>query len=406
MKRAILSSALLAAVAIGLTSCGGGSSPSNEPQTSKIKTRAFVTNAFSGLVDIVDYSKDLQSFFTINVGSQPQFMVPSKDRKLMLTFDASNNTVVAVDTATEKVVGGVTLPNWTESIVISADLKNAWAAIPNASVTGAPQTGSIQPIDMTNWTLGTPIAVPLARHVVMNNAGNKLLVFSDANSQVAKPISVVDITDPTKAAVTVGVAAGTGVDRPIWGAFGSDDNKPFILNCGRECGGTAASVSVIDMTAGTVIPGSTVSVVAGSQLLLDGNNLYVAGSDPSSGNGSLTALTINGTTLAASQPVAIGDGFHTVMLKATNSKILIGANPCTNVGVAGCLTIYDSAARTAVIAPAKGFVTGMAQVPNRNVVYVAEGGELKIYDTTTSAEFTGRFIDVIGNVTDVKIADQ
>lgn len=365
-----------------------------------------MTNAFSGLVDIVDYSKDLQSIFTVSVGTQPQFLVPTKDRKLMLSFDASNNTVVGVDTATEKGIGSVTLPNWTESIVISADAKTAWAAIPNATVTGASQTGSIQPIDMTNWTLGTAIAVPRARHIVMNNAGNKLLVFSDASSQVANPISVIDITDPTKAAVTVRVAAGAGVDRPIWGAFGSDDNKPFILNCGPECGGTASSVSIIDMTAGSVVAGSTVPVLAGTQMLLDGNNLYVAGTEPSTGHGALTALTISGTTLTAGQPVAIGDGFHTLMLKASDNKILIGANPCSNAGAAGCLSIYDTAARSAVVAPAKGFVTGMAQVPNRSVVYVAEGAELKIYDMTTSAEFTGRFIDVIGNVTDVKIADQ
>ncbi|HYG98091.1 MAG TPA: hypothetical protein VD837_03100 [Terriglobales bacterium] len=409
MKRAIFSTVLLV-VLVGLTSCGGDGS-SDQPTTSEIKTRAIVSNSYVGSLNIIDYSRDLQSFTTINVGTQPRFMVLSKDRKLVLSVDGLS-TVVAVNTETESVVGSVTLPNWTESLVISPDNKTAWAAVPNAAVAGASQTGVIQPIDMTNWTLGTAIPVPLARHVAMNNAGNKLVVLSDPTSQVANPISVVDITDVTKPQVTKRIPVGAGVDRPIRTAFGSDDAKAYILNCGRECGGTSSSVSVLDVAAGALVAGSGVPVVAGSVLLLDGSNLYVAGTVPSTNQGALTVVSVSGTTLTASDPVAIGDGFHTTMLLAGNNKLLVGANPCSNEPVGGsetpkgCLTIFDTGTRKAVVQPAKGYVTGMSLVPKRNVVYVAEGEELRIYDTSTSAEFTGRFIDVFGSVSDVKVLDQ
>jgi hypothetical protein len=66
----------------------------------------------------------------------------------------------------------------------------------------------------------------------------------------------------------------------------------------------------------------------------------------------------------------------------------------------------DTAAGTVVVDQAKGFVTGMAPVPNRNIVYVMEGGELRIYDTTTSAEAAGKLIDITGQAFDIVIVDK
>jgi hypothetical protein len=118
--------------------------------------------------------------------------------------------------------------------------------------------------------------------------------------------------------------------------------------------------------------------------------------------------------------VTIGDGYHRQMELASNNKLFIGARDCTNnpndsaAAPTGCLTIFDTSAKTAVIDPAKdpatgiakGFVTGMAPLANRNFVYVVSGGQLRIYDTTTSAISTGRSIDITGTVVDVKTIDQ
>jgi hypothetical protein len=58
-----------------------------------------------------------------------------------------------------------------------------------------------------------------------------------------------------------------------------------------------------------------------------------------------------------------------------------------------------------VIDTPNGDVTGIAPIPKRNVVYVIEGGELRIFDTTTSAPSTTKFLDIVGKAIDVKEID-
>jgi hypothetical protein len=47
-------------------------------------------------------------------------------------------------------------------------------------------------------------------------------------------------------------------------------------------------------------------------------------------------------------------------------------------------------------------VTGLQPISNRSVIYVVQGGELDIFDTTTDAVATGiTAIDVVGKAFDV-----
>ncbi|HZD94196.1 MAG TPA: hypothetical protein VE133_08080, partial [Candidatus Sulfotelmatobacter sp.] len=47
-------------------------------------------------------------------------------------------------------------------------------------------------------------------------------------------------------------------------------------------------------------------------------------------------------------------------------------------------------------------VTGLQPISNRNVIYVVQGGELDIFDTTTSAAATGiTQLDIVGTAFDV-----
>jgi hypothetical protein len=111
------------------------------------------------------------------------------------------------------------------------------------------------------------------------------------------------------------------------------------------------------------------------------------------------------STLAVSKPgVAVSDGFHHLMALGSNSKLFIGSRTCNN-SVQGCLSIYDTAAQSAVISqPGGGDVTGIEPISGRNVVYVIEGGELRIYDTTTSQPQATQ-IDVVGKALDVRLVD-
>jgi hypothetical protein len=194
----------------------------------------------------------------------------------------------------------------------------------------------------------------------------------------------------------------TGLDHPVYGVFSADDSKAYILNCGAECGGTQASVVTVDVNSLAVGPPANVD--AATIGIADTNNLYVAGSNPTTpGAGSVTALSLS--SLSAGKQTKIGDGFHQV-ISLFQGKVIIGARTCTT----GCLSIVDPNAGTAIIdtpaagQPQKGDVTAIAPITPRKVFYTAEGGELRIYDATTGQEEllnTAPKIDIVGKVTSI-----
>ena len=73
--------------------------------------------------------------------------------------------------------------------------------------------------------------------------------------------------------------------------------------------------------------------------------------------------------------------------------------------IRGCLSMLNTSNSNVVVAPVNGDVTGIAPITNRNVVYVAQAGELEIFDTTTDA-LQSKQIDIIGQAIDVKLVDK
>jgi CBS domain-containing protein len=298
-----------------------------------------------------------------------------------LVFDSSNNGVSVVDNVKEILVGTqIPLPGATESIVSSTDGKFAYAA-----------TRSTSQVAVINLTASpvtvTPVlTVPEAHRLVLSHNNSKLLVFSDD----LNTFTVVNAADNSLQTVS-----GTGLDRPTFAVFSSDDTKAYVLNCGPECGGTAASVSAVDMSTSPPTVGQTTPLDAATIAISDGTNLYIAGTGASGGK--LDVVSISGLTLSKS--VSIGNGFHNVISTFQN-KVLVGARTCTT----GCLSIVDASAGTAIVDPPKGDLTSIAPITPRKVFYVAEGGELRIYDATTGVEETSNGapqIDLVGNVASV-----
>jgi DNA-binding beta-propeller fold protein YncE len=262
-------------------------------------------------------------------------------------------------------------------------------------------------------------ALDAASTLVLSPTGGKLLVFGAAGEHV-DTLVVIDTaaakTTPATAATQIG-----GFDRPVSAVFSSDGSKAYVLNCGPECGGTAASVTVLDMTANPPVAVSNIPVPAATVGLLNGNNLFVAGT-PGGTPGALAGrLSVLDTTALAppASPVPISDGYHNLMELASNNKLFIGAAPtCT----AGCLTIFDTSNGQAAVDGTTGNVTGIAPINGRNVAYVVEDvaagsshcqgqlpclGKLRIYDTTASTPtLTPTQIDVTGKAVDVKYVDQ
>jgi hypothetical protein len=167
---------------------------------------------------------------------------------------------------------------------------------------------------------------------------------------------------------------------------------------------------------------------------LSGSTLYVAGTPvnpatptsnglcPSTQNTAATNCGIlDLVDLTASQvtsSVFITDGFHDRMDMTTNGHLFIGSRGCTNIGnvnhpsgeVRGCLSIYRTADASVVIPPDNGDVTGLQGFTTRNVEYVAEGGLLRVYDTTKDILLINDFlptgtINIVGYVSDVKAID-
>jgi len=434
---------LLLAGSVTTISCGSSGAPSNTHKVSGLKFRAFVSNPLlpvSGgtapVLNIVDASQDVLSPSVVSVqGSSPQpgLMALSPSLRFTMVFSASGNSVVVIDNTTEGIaqttVGAVStsvptinLPGSTESMVIGNDNATGYAAVPSAPFTGQ-NPGALEVLNLQNGTLKASIPVPGAHFIALSPDGNHVLVFSD-NSDTVTVITTILIgtnSDPRSYI--------TGFDHPVWGVF-SSNTAAYVLNCGLECSGTAAGVSVLG--AGFPAPGTTIAFsgttipVSGATMgLLSGSVLYVAGTPPSAPCGSGTAAkacgrlsVIDTGSMTVSGSAIITDGRHDRMEISKDGQLFVGAHDCTNINVLngevrGCLSIFNSSSSTVVVPPQTGDVTGIQPITGRTVVYVVQNGGLGIYDTTTdklqvtnnTTQNANGQVDIVGQPFDVKLVD-
>ncbi len=438
-KRIAVLPALLVAAALGLVSCGT-SGPSVALPPSKVTTRVLASQsvasptAFPGLL-IVDGEIDtLVRGGEIGAGTSPGLMAISPNRTLVMAFDSVNNNADVIGTAKEVMAGSIPLGGSTTSMVV-LDTGFGYAAVPGASFqTGAPP-GAIVVLSLTAGGVTALVSVPNAQTVVSSPDGSQLLVFNNSNTvTVMSPLLV-----NTGNQVTVTVP---GFDSPVYGVFSADGSTAYILNCGLQCGGTQASVQVLNMTTtppsivGTpiLVNGATIGFLSTS-----GSTLYVAGMGMPTGplcasiaSAASTSAQYCGTldlvdltTLRdpyynnPATEIAITDGYHDRIDMSVNGQLFVGAYGCTNVGdvnnpqgeVRGCLSIFNTTNGKVVIPPDNGDVTGLQGFTTRDVEYVAEGGELRVYDTLIDAlippnDFieTGTIL-VTGYIIDVKAID-
>jgi hypothetical protein len=232
-------------------------------------------------------------------------------------------------------------------------------------------------------------------------------------------------------------------DRPVKAIFSADGSTAYILNCGPECGGTAASVSIVPV--GPLVfqlgqqsgllpcnaapcsnpsakPVATIPIPGGANnALIDGTTLYVIGQKPQVINGQtywggyLSLVNLANNT--ASSPVSISDGIPngpTRMILGDDNTLWIGTTKCnqgvrfiTNApGGAGCLTMYDTATNTVqLIEPYLGDATGIAAVTSLHKIYAVEGGQVYIYNTKDGSSIDNQYVTVTGTAWDVAYMD-
>lgn len=372
---------------LALLSGCSGSSP--QQTTSGFPQRAFVSNSGGGSVQIIDSIHDILDFATsISAGTSPGLMALAPSRKFTLVFDSTGNSISVINNAQESQTAAISLPSWTESMTISPDSSLGYVAMPAAQVLAKP-AGIVDVLDLVNNRVKNILQIPQAHWLAVNHSGNRVLVFSDNSDAV----TVINPAQIGKGAFSTTV---TGFDRPVGAVFSEDDSVAYVLNCGAECGGTSAGITVLNMNTNTT--GAAVGLSGATSAMLINGNLYVAGS----GHGVGTLQVVNTAGLTASAPVSISNGYHWRMELGSRNKLFIGSRGCTN---RGCLSIFDISSNQVVIDTPNGDVTGIAPIPNRNIVYVIEGGELRIFDTTTSAPSTTRFLDIVGKAIDVKEID-
>ena len=431
MKKAALLPAVLVVASFSFVSCGGAYS------SSSLTTRVLASQSVSsptaspGLV-LINGEDDTLVRGGVSAGNSPGLMTLTPDRTIVLAFDSSTNNVEVVNPQRASLSGNIQLPGPTTSMVALAT-GSGYAAVPTAPMNNGPAPGAVEVMNLTAGGITATLSVPGAQTVISSPDGTHLLVFSN-DSDVVTIVYPLLVKTGNPATATV-----PGFDRPTYGVFSADGSTAYILNCGPECGsGTAsASVQALDMTSLTPI-GAPVAVDGATIGWLSGSTLYVAGtptasiSNPAPNNactgataaktcGRLDIVDVGSMTVTSS--AIITDGYHWRIDMSINGQLFIGSYTCTNIGnvnepqgeVRGCLSIYNTTNAAVVIPPDNGDVTGLQSFTSRDVEYVAEGGNLRVYDTLIDSLLldnsnnqnlpeTGTII-VTGYIIDVKAID-
>jgi hypothetical protein len=419
-------------------SCGGSSSSNSFTSLhNRVLASQGVTASFSlgGLVVVDGQNDTLPRVSPLNGGSSPGLIVLSPSRNIAATFDSGASNVIAVNTSTGNTIASVHIPGPTSSLAVPSASPTGYVAVPSAAVNGFAFLGAVEVLNFSSGSLLT-IAVSNAQTVVSNSQGTQLLVFSPDSDAVTvlfpgaalPPVDTSCYTNPNNTNPpnsACQIVNDARFSRPVNAII--NGSTAYILNCGVQCGGTQqASVAVFDL--GSLSITQTVAVDAATMALLNGSTLYVAGAPanflcPASQK---TAATNCGTldvvdlgSMQVTGSAAITDGYHDRMDMTTNGQLFIGSHNCTNVGnvnvpttgeIRGCLSIYKVADGSVIIPPDNGDVTGLQGFTTRNVEYVAEGGQLRVYDTTKDILLINDFvpqgtIDIVGFVGDVKAID-
>jgi hypothetical protein len=430
LKKRILVLSVGLWVILNFASCSKGGAK-NPPSGLKERVLASqgVTNSFrfGGLQMIDGFNDSLPRVAPLSGGNNPGLMVVSPTRNIAADFDAASNSVFATNTVKETALGSVKLAGPTTSFVVPTANPVGYAAVPSAIIDGFSFHGAVQSMNFSTG-VATTIAVASAQTVVSNSTATQLLVFSNDSDSVTllSPVAAVppvdtSCTNPPNTVCTV----VPGFDRPVFAIL--NGNTAYVLNCGPQCGGVQASIAVFDLPSLTIT--STIPVDAATMAFLNGSILYVAGTPVDSANNgcapTTTAATVCGrldvVDLSSQKVTAsaiITDGYHDRMDMTSNGQLFIGSHGCTSIGdvnnpsgeVRGCLSIFKVADNSVFIPPDNGDVNGLQGFSSRLVEYVAQGGNLRVYDLTKDVLLINDFlpegsINIPGYIGDVKAID-
>ena len=139
----------LSSVAVLVISACGGNGTSNNPPSS-VSHRAFITNTYSGNLQVVDTQNDTSPLtaettnsagqvvpgvpITITVATSLTFEVLSPDKATTLTYDPNALTLYFVNNSSETTSGSLAIPSYTNMALYSTDSSTVYVPTPTALV--------------------------------------------------------------------------------------------------------------------------------------------------------------------------------------------------------------------------------------------------------------------------------
>jgi hypothetical protein len=229
----------------------------------------------------------------------------------------------------------------------------------------------------------------------------------------------------------VSTGANASFDNPVKAVFSPDGSAAYVLDCGPECGGTTAGVTIIPITAGSLNSNTSgakgIALVAQSNIavpdgvtnaIFNGNTLYLAGQQLQPDGlfeGFLSILDTPSGQVTASYPIS--DGTHNKMVFGDENTLWVGSTQClagetykkaqaSNGTIPyGCLTMFNTSTDAVTLDAYKGDATGIAAVTGLDKVYTAEGGQVYIYNTADMSERDNSNVTVSGTAADVAYMD-
>jgi hypothetical protein len=418
----------------------------------------------AGALGFVDAFYDIRFVYN-STNTMPAFIISAFSAKLPETiqnmpsermgavYGSGDGSFTLVNYASETAAGGGIsgLNGQSSSIFISRDQTYVASASQSARV-----------LTIINRSAGTsvPLSLPGVYRVSMNPGGSMVLAFvqnSDyayyprklTSSQTQAysggastwPLGAVDcepFNQPTWClfqALDPTTEQPLTFDRPVKAIFSADGGTAYILNCGPECGGKAASVStlpvgpmvfVVGQQSGTLptqnqLNSSTVPIPGGaSNALVDNTTMYVVGQEQMADGywgGHLTVLTLpsgSSSAITASAPISISDGSPGAvsrMIESDDNTLWIGMTLCNNgeryqhKQPYGCLTMVNTTSNAVTLLPYLGDATGIADVTGFHKVYAVVGGQVYIYSTVDGSAMDNQYVTVTGTAYDVAYMD-
>lgn len=401
----------------------------------------------NGTATIVDAFYDIRHSFDNKIpsfpiasynGAEPVSIQNLPEQQVGAVYSVGDGGFRLINYQTEKAENSTASYAGASSIFVTQDLQYTFAANPvrHALV--------INQVDGGTVGLSLPgvfrVSVNPGGSVVLAFVQNTDLVYSVVHLQANQPplpgsLDCEPQNLPTWCLVPVTPLDQSGnpvhFDRPTKAIFSADGSKAYVLNCGPECGGSQASVTTFQIApyiinSGVVIPPGpkppavTLPVPGGvTNARLDGTILYLAGQQLQPDGlfaGVLSVMDTAAQKITASY--SISDGTHNKMVFADDNTLWIGsvqciegerykssqANPAANIPF-GCLTSFNTATKTVFIDGYKGDLTGEAAVLGLHKLYVAEGGQVHIYNTADGTERDNTNVTVTGTAYDVAYMD-